>query len=115
MNWLIPEWESLQTIVAVELDDNGRLIKANSGFLKAIQTNDIQQGAFVDLFFIQPNFSYLVNKKVGINEEVYSGLLTIGDYTGQTQSLRGRVWRDGSSLRLLAEYDIEGNHSPPRI
>ena len=107
MNWLTPEWESLQTIVVAELDDNGKLIKANSGFFKVIQRDELPQGAFVDLYFIQPNFSYLVNKKVGVNEEVYSGLLTIGDYTGQTQSLRGKVWREGSSLRILAEYDIE--------
>ena len=97
----------MEKLSAYELDVNGRLIEANSGFLKLIQRDDLQQGAFVDLFFIQPNFSYLVNKKVGANKEVYSGLLTIGDYTSHAQSLRGKVWRERSSLRILAEYVIE--------
>jgi diguanylate cyclase (GGDEF)-like protein/PAS domain S-box-containing protein len=107
MNWLTPEMESLQAIVAAELDENGRLVKANAGFLRLIQMDGFQTGVYVDLFFIQPSFSHLVQAKAGADGEAYHGLLTMGNNTERTQSLRGRVWRAGSTLRVLAEYDIE--------
>jgi diguanylate cyclase (GGDEF)-like protein len=36
----------------------------------------------------------------------YHGLLTIGDYDGKSRTLRGRVWRTVTGIRVLAEYDI---------
>ena len=103
--------------MAAALDDSGTLLKANAGFLRLIHRDerhmdggqmDGQQatGANVAAFFIQPDFAALLRAQPEAGGDIHRGLLTLGDYSGHTQSLRGRVWRDGTQLRLLAEYDI---------
>ncbi len=108
--------------MAAALDENGTLLKANAGFLRLIHRDgrdmgggpmdggqiDGQQaaGANVAEYFIQPDFAALLRAPPGPGGDIHSGLLTLGDYSGHTQSLRGRIWREGTQLRLLAEYDI---------
>ena len=103
-----PELEPLLAIAAAALDESGALIKANAGFLKLINAQRPQPiGADVARFFIQPDFAAFVRAHAGDDGEIHRGLLTMGDYTGRTRSLRGRVWRVDGRLRVLAEYDIE--------
>lgn len=63
-------------------------------------------GECVARYFVQPTFSPLL----GLANEarvVYQGLLTLGDSLIVVQTLRGRVWRLGTTVRVIAEYDID--------
>lgn len=109
-DWIIPEISSLRAIAVAELDEQGILLKANTGFLKLIEVDSEPSGPTglrAAHFFIQPNFSFLINAQADCKGQVYKGILTIGDYAGQSRSLIARVWRSDAGLRILAEHDIE--------
>jgi signal transduction histidine kinase len=100
--------EPLLTVVTATLDEQGVLIEANAGFLRLAELTDTPPtGTRVDQLFIQPNFATLVQARPDAEGQVHQGLLTLGEYTGRTRTLRARIWRAGESLQLLAEYDIE--------
>jgi len=108
MPWFRAELGAMLTVAAAVLDQQGALIEANAGFLRIVEQDGPRPiGANMARFFIQPNFSTLANAKAGVDGTVHNGLLTFGEYTGRTQSLRARVWRVGGQIRVLAEYDIE--------
>ena len=108
MHWIDPHLEPLLAIVAATVDEMGGLVEANRGFLRLIEADLSQaQGVQVGQFFIQPDFATFVNTPAGIDGEIHNGLLTVGEYMGRTRSLRGRVWRKGNLLQVLAEFDIE--------
>lgn len=108
MPWFAPELEPLLAVVTATLDEKGTLIQANAGFLRLIKMDGQQPiGQSVARFFQQPDFAILVGMPAGADGEIHHGLLTMGDYMGQTRSLRARVWRTNGQLRVLAEYDIE--------
>lgn len=107
MQWLAPHLHKLLAIAAATIDENGRLIEANRGFLRLIETdNPLPAETQVAQFFIQPSFATLLNTAPDAAGEIHNGLLTIGDYMGQTRSLRAQIWRQDQQLRLLAEFDI---------
>lgn len=107
MTWFAPELEPLLAVAVATLDENGTLLEANAGFLALVSRAAPHAiGMHVATFFIQPNFATLLRAQPGAEGDIHRGLLTLGEYTGRTQSLRGRVWREGTQLRLLAEYDI---------
>jgi two-component system cell cycle response regulator len=104
--WYAPDLADLLAVAAAEFDDRGTLLEANAGFVwlaKAAGRQGI--GANSAELFINPSFATLRRLPDG---QEFSGLLTVGAYDGQTFSLRGRVWRAGERLRLLAEHDIAG-------
>jgi diguanylate cyclase (GGDEF)-like protein len=108
MSRFASEFQPLLAVAAATLDSDGVVIEANAGWSRLLGLEASQMiGASVAPFFVQPNFSMLAHLKGRANGEVYSGLLTIGDPMGRTQSLHGRVWRMGEELRVLAEYDID--------
>jgi diguanylate cyclase (GGDEF)-like protein len=99
--------ESLQTVVAAVLDATGVLISANAGFLRLLPPDCTQPiGTRLARCFIQPGFPALLAAIDESEADGYRGLMTIGDYNGVTRTLRGRAWRSGSDIRVLAEYDI---------
>lgn len=107
MSWPSPELEPLLAVVAATVDEHGALVWANAGFHRLIGPEaTAATRAQVPQCFIQPDFATLASAPAGAEGDVYRGLLTLGDYAGHTQSVRGRVWRDGARLHLLAEYDI---------
>lgn len=99
----------LHTIAAAVIDDQGTLLEANPGFLRLLPSNlKHPVGSKISRFFIQPNFATLVSAKNNTQKgESYFGLMTIGEYTGITRSLKGRVWHSKNNIRVLAEYDID--------
>jgi signal transduction histidine kinase len=100
--------ESLLAVATAKLDERGTLIEANAGFLRLVNlANNSQAGTHVGQFFIHPDFAMLIGAQPGCDGAVYQGLLTIADHRGQARTLRGRFWRDGAHLLLLAEHDIE--------
>lgn len=108
MTWITPELESLLAVTAVALDEDGVLIEANAGFLRLIKkATEEAVGARMPHFFLQPDFATLVSAHVGVDGEIYRGLLTMGEYMGETRTLRAQIWRVDQQLRILAEYDID--------
>src|ERR1700730_1346367 len=94
-------------IAAAGLDEDGTLIDSNSGFLRLISEQGLQQiGMRIPSFFIQPDFTTLMRGQPESDGQVHRGLLTLGDRLGRTRSLTGRVWRINGRLRVIAEYDI---------
>lgn len=97
----------LLTVVTAAVDEHGNLIDANDGFFHLVESPEHSgNGAPVAQFFIQPNFLTLVNARADGDGVVYTGLMTLGIYSGRTCSLRGTVIRKETVLHLLAEYDI---------
>jgi two-component system cell cycle response regulator len=106
--WFARDLEPLCAVVAATLNEDGTLIEANAGFLRIVKLEGQDPfGAHASRFFLQPNFATLAHADAGADGEIYRGLLTMGDHIAAARTLRARVWRLGSSLRLLAEYDIE--------
>ena len=101
--------EPLLSVATATLDEHGGLIEANAGFLRLADLAGTQPaGARVDRLFIQPDFPALMRARPDADGRVHLGLLTLGDYAGQTRTLHARIWREGTHLRVLAEYDIAG-------
>ncbi len=108
MAWFAKYIEPLQAIVAATLGLDGTLLEANAGFLRLMPTGGSSAiGMPAAHVFIQPEFSAFVSATPEAGGDVYRGLLTLGEYQGKTRSLRGRLWRAGSEVRVLAEYDVE--------
>jgi diguanylate cyclase (GGDEF)-like protein len=83
------------------------LISANAGFRRLLPPDCAQPiGTRLARCFIQPGFPALLATIDQGGPDGYRGLMTIGDYNGMTRTLRGRAWRSGSDIRVLAEYDI---------
>ena len=95
-------------IVAATLDEAGTLIEANAGFQRLISVAVSHPiGCPAARFFIQPDFATLVRAMPGTGGEIHHGLLTIGEYTGRSRTLRARIWRIEGRLRVIAEFDVE--------
>ncbi len=100
--------DPLLAVAAAVLDDKGELIEANAGFRRLVVRRDASAPrSDIAHLLIQPDFSALWRAPPDLDGLVYQGLLTIGEYMGQTRTLRARVWREGEYLRILAEFDIE--------
>lgn len=108
MPWFARDLEPLFAVVAATLNEDGTLIEANAGFLRIMKLEGHDPaGVHAARYFLQPNFATLIHAKAGADGEIYSGLLTMGDYMAAPRTLRARVWRIDSRLRVLAEYDID--------
>ena len=105
MSWFPDELEALLTVAAASFDDEGVLLESNAGFLRLLPARcDPSIGSRVASCFVQPTFAAMLGAAAA--PEGYSGLMTLGDSESGTRTLRGRVWRAESRIRLLAEYDI---------
>jgi len=100
------EWDSLLSVAVAILDEQGKLITSNAGFRRIIGGTEDPTGTNASWFFVQPTFATLVRGNAGAAGDVYRGGMTIGDQNGHNRMLNGRVWRAGTRLYLLAEYDV---------
>ena len=111
--WITADLAPLRAIAMATLDEGGVLVEANAGFMRVIgHAGPLPPGFAAARFFLQPSFSALSAAPAGAATgdaagEIHRGLLTISEYAGKTRTLRGRVWRTGASLRVLAELDVE--------
>jgi diguanylate cyclase (GGDEF)-like protein len=95
-------------IALAEIDPSGGLCDANAGFIRLLPEAVGHQGTpDIARYFLSPVFPQLVALSRSGREPSYDGLLTIGDPTGRSRSLRGTVSRCGQLLLLVAEFDIE--------
>lgn len=101
-----PDLADLLSVAAAVLDRDGLVVRANPGFLRLLSDGYRQGiGTKAARFFIQPSFAMLQGQ-LAAGTDGYRGLLTIGEYSGKTRTLRGRVWKTDTGLRVLAEYDV---------
>ncbi len=108
MSWFPPDLEPLLAVAAATLDDRGTLLEANAGFVRLVKVDGPPAiGAPTARFFLQPDFATLLRAPADADGLVHRGLLTIGDPMRDPRSLRSRVWRVDSQVRLLAEYDVD--------
>src|SRR5689334_19283567 len=95
--------DGLASVAAAVIDPTGALVTANRGFLRLLgEGGEYSRGAAVGRFFIQPDFATLSGATPSEGGELYRGMLTIGEYSGKTRTLRGKVWRAPEGLCLLA-------------
>ncbi len=107
MNRFAPDLNSLLTVVAAVLNDEGVLLQANAGFLRLLPaSHSMPIGSRQSRLFVQPGYKALLSAIDSPGSDGYQGLLTLGDYADKTRTLRGRVWRRGHDICVLAEYDI---------
>ena len=98
----------LLSVAAAIVTAQGNLIEANAGFLRLLGPNDRNWLARnIAHFFIQPTFAELAANDTRPARREFSGLMTIGDFIGETRTLSGRVRRTPEELVIVAEYDIE--------
>lgn len=102
-----PSLKTVNSVAVATIDCSGQLLEANTGFIRLLNQESCPANTVrVDHFFIQPNFAALITMSSGVDGEIYHGLLTIGEYTGQTRTLSTRILRQENQLQLFAEYDI---------
>jgi two-component system cell cycle response regulator len=100
--------KALRAVVAAVVDGDGGLVEANEGFLRLLpETAGNATRRRVGRFFIQPTFDALLQASSARDASGYAGLLTLGDTTVKTRTLRGQVTPCSGGLLLLAEYDID--------
>ncbi|MEO5694124.1 MAG: GGDEF domain-containing protein [Usitatibacter sp.] len=108
MNESGDDLDALLSVAAAKFDSEGVLLAANKGFLRLIGESSGQRiGTACGQYLVQPNFTTFAATSPGKIGELYCGLITIGEYMGTSQTLRGRVWRTVGGLRILAEHDVE--------
>ena len=102
-----PQLDPLLAVAAAAIDTDGGLLWANAGFCRLLDiTHPAPIGTPVANFFRQPDFVALLRMPARPDGVVHEGLITIGDFADRTSSLRGRIWCDGTQLRMIAEHDI---------
>ena len=105
---IIASLRKTTAIALAEIDQSGLLCDANAGFIRLLpEAMGHQGGPDIARYFLSPRFPQLVELSRSGQEPSYEGLLTIGDPTGRSRSLRGTVSRSGRLLLLVAEFDIE--------
>lgn len=106
--WITPDLSPLRAIAMAVLDADGKLIDANAGFMHLINNEQPHQvGDYADTFFLQPTFPELQASAAQASGQIHSGLITIGEFNGQTRTLRGTIWFENNTFRTLAEHDID--------
>jgi len=123
MTVTLPDLQPLLGLVLAHVDVRGRLLQANAGFLSLLQAPsgldaEVQSAAQADAqadtvdlahLFIQPDFASLLRLCQDADAAkpwAYQGLLTFGDYAGQTRTLRSWIKPTPQGLQLLAEFDV---------
>lgn len=109
MPWYQREFDQLLAVAVGTLTPEGRLVDANDGLIELVRKDGTSNpiGTIVTSHFIQPSFAAIISSKCVADTELYTGLLTFGTYIGATPCLLGRVWRAGSQIHILAEYNVK--------
>ena len=83
---------SNSTVIAI-LSARGELLEASAGFLRLLP-DDRRSAAHLDVsrYFIQPGYAQIL-RNLGGSEQIVSGLFTIGDRSGVTQTVTGAACR----------------------
>ena len=105
---MMEEASDLLSVAVARIGVNGTLLQSNAGFRRLLgDASRAPAEVNVARYFIQPPFAALAGGGNAGEALTYRGLMTIGEYTGTTRTLLGRVTRSSGILHLVAEYDVE--------
>lgn len=107
MRAIPPELQSLHSVVAAVLDADGVLLESNAGFRRVFGAGpDRRIGARVAGCFSMPGYRELAASGALPDGEVYRGTMRFLDADGGIVQLRGKAWRSGFGLCVLAEVEV---------
>lgn len=109
-NSLLPSEQLIETLVGMKytpfalMNHDGLLIEASEGF-RNLLPEQVKHLPDLDLsiFFLQPRFKQFSD----LPENRYSGLFTIGAYSGRTETVSGTIYSDDEYICFLGEFDFE--------
>ncbi|MGC8639812.1 MAG: PAS domain S-box protein [Isosphaeraceae bacterium] len=105
---LIDSLREITAVAVAEVDNSGRLLDANAGFLRLLPASfEPGSAQSIGACFLSPTYRDLIEQTAANAEMIYRGLLTIGEPTGRVRSLKGSVSRTGRGMFFLLEHDVE--------
>lgn len=99
-------FQDLSAVVVVVVDDKGDLRDWNAGFERLFSPGSLATKNVAE-FFVLPSFNRLATTVAAPGQPLHQGLLTVGDIRSGCRSLVGTVHREGASLILIAEHDVD--------
>jgi diguanylate cyclase (GGDEF)-like protein len=100
----IPSWvKELHAIAIAVLDEEGRIVESNQGFLAAIAEVKAE-GAGVRL--TKPDMAVLGRAEVGLDGRAYTGPIVLAGSPDGWGALSGSIYRAGSGWLLAAEVGV---------
>jgi diguanylate cyclase (GGDEF)-like protein len=94
---------ALHAIAIAVLDEEGRVVESNQGFLSLIAETKAE-GAGARL--TKPDRAVLSQAEVGLDGKVYTGAIVLADSSGDWGALSGSIYRTGSGWLLAAEVGV---------
>jgi diguanylate cyclase (GGDEF)-like protein len=105
---LLDLFRGIRSVAVARIDRRGVILDGNAGFFRLLPLEETAGiGAPSAHYFSSPSFRDLLELSRSDRQPVYAGLLTLGEPTGKTYTLTGKVYSDAHSLLVLAEHDIE--------
>lgn len=109
-NNLISDWADLicdlsqkgYSVAIGIFNTNGQLLDANQAMYYFLATNPSELKP--KNLFINPDFSFFLEEEH--NDQVFEGLMTIGNYTDVSFVLQSRVFRRNNRILVCAEADV---------
>lgn len=100
---LIPSWAmDFRSVAAAVLDEGGRVIESNRGFLDAL--GDV--GAYGEgSRLVKPDVAELKEVEASPDGRVYSGAIVLADAGNGWNGVSGNIFRFGQKLLVAAELD----------
>lgn len=100
----IPPWlHEFRALALALLDEDGRLVEANEGFLFTLGEPGGDNAA---ARFVEPTFGRLLQSPPAGDGVVYRGMITLSIGEGITRAFSGKVCRVNQQLLLAAELDV---------
>lgn len=100
----IPSWAmELHAIAIAVLDEEGRVVESNQGFLSVTAE---AKGAGGGVRLAQPEMALLGQAPVGLNGKAYTGAIVLADSAAGWGALSGSIYRTGSGWLLAAEVGV---------
>jgi len=96
----------LEAVAMALVEVDGRLLRANAGFLRLLGENASAPLENIADFFIQPRWPALAATHAAPGQMVFTGMLNIGDRNGRCHSLIGSVQRQEDRLLIVGEHDV---------
>jgi len=97
---LIPSWAmELHAVAIAVLDEEGRVVESNQGFLSVIAEGS-------DVRLTKPDTAMLSQAEVGLDGKAYTGEIVLADSSNSWGALSGSIYRTGSGWLLVAEVGI---------
>lgn len=105
---LVPTWaKELHAIALAVLDEDGRVIGSNQGFLTVVAEMKVEA---TSVRLVKPERSELMQAAVGLDGKAYTGPIVLGEQvSGSSEgwgALSGSIYRAGSGWLLAAEVGV---------